>query len=226
MPDSNIDFRSMQPQEKAEYLLKQPCKVSSNNDPALWQKCLELAEIRAEMRRTADILAEAKEKAEREGLEKAVAAMVGTVNADISRYTVNGRFDAMQFITDKKSHKTTLDGHILSAGDVLIVREEMAKGTPKAEIHDIIKKHQRERMKKQTEKQVAMINARLGMINQPFCKFCMNRGYSAYAENGLFIALKICGCVLRREKAAEERRKAELEEKKNKKSGGKQNGKS
>lgn len=224
MPDSKVDTKAMTPRQKAKYLLELPCNVPSNRDSLLWAKCYKLAEMRAKIQRIADEHIQAQEQAERDALENALKTMPAADDHDISRYVTGSGFDAMRFITDKKCYKTTWDGHILSAEDIMTVRTELAKGTPKAEIHDIIRHDQRERSRQYAEKQARAINAQFGMINQPFCKACMNRGFFAVVENDLYITFRICGCTLRREKAAEERRKAELEEKKNKKRGGKNNG--
>lgn len=215
---SDVNSKTMSPQEKARYLLSQKTKVPSNNSPELWRKCLDAAKMGAFVQETAERLREARDRAEREALDKITAD--APADADMSRYTEGGIFDAVRFIEDKRHYKTTWDGHILGMEDVLTVKRELAKGTLRSDIHAIVAKDQRERLKKQTEGQVNRINSQLGSMRQGFCKSCMNRGYTAYVENNVYIAFRICGCALQREKAAEERRRAEQENKKKKKKNG------
>jgi len=212
-------FRLLTDNEKARYLLKLPEKVPSNGSKDLWNKCREVAIQRYLIRNTASFWEDLKEKAERELAEKAAQMPTEAELNDMSRYTEGGRFDALKFCTDRRQLKTTWEGHILSAEDVETARQELAKGTSRAAVHDIIKKRQQERQKAQTQKQADFINRQRG--DQPYCPLCMNRGFFAVVENDVFIAQRPCKCTLAREKAIDEKKKAE-QENKNKKRGGKQ----
>ena len=78
---------------------------------------------------------------------------------------------------------------------------DKSKAGDDTELDEINAAHRQMMMDGQIKRMNA-INATVGKLNQPFCKFCMNRGYKA-AMRGMEIVVYDCSCVIARRKARE-----------------------
>ena len=208
------EFKQLTDKEKALYRLQQPVKLPSDSSLGKWRECLERAAISSSVGKTRNFWEIARDKACKE-LEKA-AADIGEDFADVSEYTGNGSFDAAKFIADKKRCKITWDGHIIGAEDVELARQELAKGSSNAAVHDMILSRQKERLKAWTQRQADRMNSRPGKSGR-VCPMCMGRGYNAVVENDVYIALRICSCQKAREQATDKARQEQQKERKSRK---------
>lgn len=72
--------------------------------------------------------------------------------------------------------------------DMTATKRDFDKLTPE-EIEEIRQKH-----REAAYKRVQILNADTGKLDQPFCKFCLNKGYTVGLRNGIELVSHPCSC--------------------------------